>query len=127
MLIFNHYIYGNKVSEKLNQRHWEAEIQLKLIYTIMIVLQEMRQEYTDGKAEVSILSNFFWFTVNENKIALTSTRISHIAFKITKRIAGSSVLYVSISTLQDEMIGKFVNVKLQYKVYSRMSVCGTNP
>jgi hypothetical protein len=61
------------------------------------------------------------------KLALTSTRISHIAFKITKRIAGSSVLYVSISVLQDEMIGKFVNVKLQYKVYSRMSVCGTNP
>jgi len=40
------------------------------------------------------------------KLALTSTRISHIAFKITKRIAGSSVLYVSISVLQDEMIGK---------------------
>jgi len=92
----------------------------------------MRQVYTDGKAEVSILSNFFRFTVNslgsqlmKIKLALTSTRISHIAFKITKRIAGSSVLYVSISTLQDEMIGKFVNVKLQ--VYSRMSVCGTNP
>jgi len=37
---------------------------------------------------------------------LTSTRISHIAFKITKRVAGSSVLYVSISVLQDETIGE---------------------